>query len=303
MKYFKIIFAALVLVVSTTLCRGEHPAGKFVSEIKLDKVSLADFTEMLRKRYQTNSALRDKREDVEKLPPITLELHNVPLWVVVKYACREAGVKYQFRDEMLYLGKDLQVAKTYYPADHKHEYSALDKYPNGTRAGIGRSAYFPVAYTAPRTIVSGNSVTVIPPKPIFKKFYSGFWYDSQPEQQEEQEKALIAKNKAKRHPYKIPRDFPLTKSKLFEIKFAADLQEVPLRQALNTLAKLSVKHDPEKQGVNFYIDKSVDEHNLLVDMKSNRMSLYRIIKYICQAAGLEYQVTPFVVEIYKKTDS
>lgn len=273
-------------------------ADILVSSIRLENVTLVEFTRIIRNEYRVNSVLEGSSAELAGLERINLVLKNVPLWIVAKYAAREAGVRYQFRDGMLFLGKNLKLIEPYYPEEHKLKHSVLDKYPDGTRIAIEESSYHPIGYRPGKTIVVGNAVFTMPPMPVFRKFHSGFWYDSIPEQQPTQDE-IEAYNRAKRHPYVIPENFPLTTAKLHEIMVDVDFNETPLHEALEVLRELAVKHDPAGQGVNFYLEKAVAGQDIIFDMKLTQTSLHRIINFMCLASGLAFRVAPCVVEIYQ----
>ncbi len=288
------IFSTLLIFASVEASQTDI----YVPSMHLDNITLREFTKILRSEYRVNSVLEDTSAELDKLHRINLDLKHVPLWVAVKYAAREAGVRYQFREGLLYLGKSLKLIEPYYPEEYKLKHSALDKYPDGTRIAIGESTHYPIGYRPGKTVVVGNTVITMPPMPVFRKFYSGFWYDSMP-RQPKTEAEIIAENRAKRHPYKIPEDFPLTKAKLYDIMVDVEFKETPLKEALKILRELAIQHDSDGQGVNFYQEKDIAEREFIINAKLPQESLYRVISYICQATGLAFRVAPCVVEIYQ----
>ncbi|MFA7230434.1 MAG: hypothetical protein WC071_04130 [Victivallaceae bacterium] len=293
MKKIFIIFWVAAGIIVPLRTFAQDAQTRVVSAIKLDDISLEDFAEMLRKEFSINVVLADKKEELSTLPRISIDFRHVPVWTVVRYACFLAGVKHQFRSKMLFIGKNLVLEKEYYPADYQGKSGILDKYPEGTRMFVGTICDLPIGYTQPQVTVSGSTVTVTQPMPIFKKFVSGtsFGFSEEPENKPAPE--------AKQESPPIPADYPITKAKLYDIKLTVDFQELPLREAFKRLREMSIQADPKRAGINFFIIPFDGCDEIIVDMTVNKMSLYRIISYICQSNGLSFRAAPYVVEIFK----
>jgi hypothetical protein len=282
----------LSLLMSSLWIYAVEPST-ILKHFKVDNISISNFVDLLRDKYKMNVVLRETPEELKEMPLISLDFKNIPLWVPVKYACMQTGLKYQFRDEMLFIGKKIEIEKTYYAGDFKDQYTVLGDSP-GTSMYVGRIYYIPIGYYPGRIAISGGTVTYVGPKPIFKEVKTGFMIGDIPETSTRLNRPVRKKSR-----FKIPYDYPVTKGKLFSLKVSVDFETLPLDKALNNLRDLSIKADPRREGVNFYVIPFKGQKQLIVDMVLNRMPLHRILKYLCQTSRLNFRVAPYVVEIYR----
>ncbi|MCP3968091.1 MAG: hypothetical protein GY750_02095 [Lentisphaerae bacterium] len=299
----RLISAMLLIVIFLNLpeatAKEIPPANRIIKLIELENASVPSVIKTLRRKYLINVMLRNTNNELSMLPPVSLKFRNVPIWVFIKYFCRDTGMKFMFKSESLYLGTNLKEPPPYYTGDHINKYNVLDKYPDGTRMYIGTVYYLPIGYTAPKVTVSGGGVvTRTSPKPILKKFSTGTSFGEDTPKLPEEE--IIKINQAKR---KIPRSslFRPTYDRLFKIKMKVNMEHVPLLEAVRRIQDMSRVYDPEKRGMNIYIEKfkGLDRHelNMVLDRET---SLYRIIKYLCLANNLEFKTVPYAVEITTK---
>ncbi len=292
-KYY-IVFTVLA-VMAVMPCRA-HSAVDFINSVKLENASVNDVSALLHKKYGWNIVLTDEKNDIYKNPGITLEFTQIPAWVLVRYSCMATGLKYRLDDNMILIGKDVEELKEYYPSDYKRP-SKLDNIPYGTSMSIGTSSYIPINYLPPQITVSGNTITTTSPMPIFQRFDSGV--------------AMVSRDEL---PPKMPAEppkriteiadeltgapFPLMESKLYDLKINLDLEQVSLREAIDTIRKLSIQADPKKTGINFYIKPFPGMDDIRVDIMLNNFSIHRILQYICESSNLKFHSAPYVVVIY-----
>ena len=164
---------------------------------------------------------------------------------------------------------------------------------------VGTIYYFPINYMPPQVIVSGNTTTYLGPMPIFQRFDTGVAMASVEEpppkvfQREHKTRIAEIADELSGPP------FPLTESKLYDLKISLDLEQVSLREAVDTIRKLSIQADPQKGGINFYIKPFPGMDDIRVDIILNNFSIHRVLQYICESSGLKYHAAPYVVVIYK----
>ena len=291
-KYY-IVFTVLIIMVSSPL----HAAVEIIKSVKLENASINDVSALLHKKYGWNVVLSDEKNDIYKSSGITLEFTQVPVWVLVRYSCMATGLKYRFDDNMVLIGKDVEDLKEYYPSDYKPK-SKLDNIPYGTRMSVGTIYYFPINYLPPQVVVSGQTTTFLSPMPIFQRFDTGVTMasveDLPPKISQEEPKKRIAEiaDELSGAP------FPLMNSKLYDLKISLDLEQVPLREAMETIRQLSIQADPQKKGINFYIKPFPGMDDIRVDIILNNFSIHRVLQYICESSNLKYHPAPYVVVIY-----
>ena len=294
-KYY-MVFIALAIMAAAP-CRI-YAAVDFIKSVKLENASINDVSALLHRQYGWNVVLSDEKSGVYKTPGITLEFTQIPVWALVRYACMATGLKYRFDDDMILIGKNVEELKEYYPSDYKPK-SKLDNIPYGTRMSVGTVYYFPINYIPPQVIVSGNTTTYLGPMPIFQRFDTGVAMasveETPPKVFQREHKTRIAEiaDELSGPP------FPLMESKLYDLKISLDLEQVSLREAVDTIRKLSIQADPKKTGINFYIKPFPGMDDIRVDIILNNFSIHRVLQYICESSGLKYHAAPYVVVIYK----
>ena len=286
----------IVLIMAAVSCQG-YSAVDFIKSVKLENASINDVSAMLHKKYGWNVVLTDEKNDIYRTPGITLEFTQVPVWVLVRYSCMAIGLKYRFDDNMILIGKDVEELKEYYPSDYKPK-SKLDNIPYGTRMSVGTIYYFPINYLPPQIIVSGNTTTYISPMPVFQRFDTGVAMASREELPPKVTQAEPQKRMAEIADELTGMPFPLMEDKLYNLKIDLDLEQVSLREAIDTIRKLSIQADPKKTGINFYIKPFPGMDDIRVDIILTNFSIHRVLQYICESSSLKYHADPYVVVIY-----
>ena len=258
-KYY-IVLSVLIILVSAPA----YAAVEIINSVKLENASINDVSALLHKKYGWNVVLSDEKNDI----------YN-----------------------MVLIGKDVEDLKEYYPSDYKPK-SKLDNIPYGTRMSVGTIYYFPINYLPPQVVVSGQTTTFLSPMPIFQRFDTGVTMasveDLPPKISQEEPKKRIAEiaDELSGAP------FPLMNSKLYDLKISLDLEQVPLREAMETIRQLSIQADPQKKGINFYIKPFPGMDDIRVDIILNNFSIHRVLQYICESSNLKYHPAPYVVVIY-----
>jgi hypothetical protein len=299
-----IMFCAMLFLVFSGINGGEN----FIESVKLEKATMTDIVNLLRRQYGWNVIVADK-EEIEQLPPVTLSFNRVPVWVLVRYACMTVGWKYRIEDEIITIGRNVVRSKVYYPAEFK-ERSVLEDIPWGNRMFIGNVYSLPVNYLPPQVVVNGNgnTVSIISPMPVFGQYVSGVGMqvgspDSKPAKSykpaKHTQRLLPEPPEEKLEDELNSRHFPLTLSKLQELKVNLDIEQMPIPEALNTIRRLSLAADRDKEGINIFLKPFPGMEELTVDMIMNKTSLYKVLQYLCESSGLKFHASPYTVVIYK----
>lgn len=294
---FSILAAGVIILNIMSPLQG-YAVEEFISSVKLQNASIKEVSTLLQTKYGWNVVLNDEKDDIYRNPVITLDFNQVPVWVLVRYSCMAANLKYRFDDDTIIIGRD--VERAYRASDYKRK-SKLDNIPFGTRMFVGTVYYLPVNYTPPQIVVSnnGNTITYKSSMPIFQQFGSGFSMDSQSEPP-----PAVLQNEPKKRPPEIADEltgaqFQPMLNALYDMKISVDLEQATLNDAVDAIHKLSIKADPKKVGVNFFIKPFSGVDDVRIDLVLTKMSIPRVLKYICESANLKYHAAPYVIVIYR----
>lgn len=296
---FSLICAGMTVLILLLLQRS-YAAEDFIGSVKLQNASVNDVSALLRKKYAWNVVLIDEQDEVYKNPVITLHFNQVPVWVLVRYSCMASGLKYRFDDDTIIIGKD--VERAYRASDYKRK-SKLDNIPFGTRMSIGTIYSLPVNYIPPQMAISnnGNTISYKSSMPIFQRAEDGI-------SMSQQGPPPVLQNDQKKRPPEITDEltgapFPLMVSTLYDLKISVDLEQAPLYDAFDVIHKLSIQADPQKSGVNFFIKPFPGMNDIRIDIALTNLSVYRVLKYVCESSNLKYHAAPYVVIIYNSNEN
>jgi hypothetical protein len=305
MNMVKTLFPLIILAAATLGVCGEEP---FIASVKLNNAPMSEVVNLLRRQYGWN-VIVENQEQLNKLPPITLSFERVPVWVLVRYASMAVGWKYRIEDDIITIGQNVVKTKLYYPADFKNR-SVLEDVPWGTRMSIGTTYYLPVGYQPPSITVNsdGSTIAIVSPMPIFGQYFSGIEMSTV-----EDTAPAVKPYKPRKHTQRLlpeppeekledelkTKHFPLTLGKLQELKINVDIEQMPLREALETIRRLSAAADQNGEGINIFIKPFPGIEAIQVDMVMNKTSLYRVLQYLCDSAGLKFHASPYTIVIYK----
>ncbi len=294
------------LLVCLLLCLIAEAAwaGNFwIKQVKFNHIPLKQVVRQLHHDYGVNLYLKATPSELAQTPPITLQLNHISYYNLLHYICLLSGMAYRIDGELVFIGRRLRRNEPLHPERLKP--NPLAGIPPGTSMVVGQTSYMPIAWSQPKTVITGNSVSHVPAVPTkFIKTTTGTVF-GQRGAVPEPAKSRSAQAKQPRYQrlqWRHPINNLNLTNRLRNRQVEFELNDASLREAIAKIRSLSATPQGRyKKPVNFIIIPFPGMDKIKVDCYFTNISLISALSYICKVAGVKYQIDKYAVVIYKST--
>ncbi len=230
-----------------------------------------------------NSSLSKIREGAK----INLQMTNIPAREMLRYACIQSGLFFDINAQGVMVVSDQPVMHTaFIKVDIYGEGTTPEKlkeyfikggaeFPEGSQLYYNRQKRI---LTAINTVENLRRIRLITINPYSKRNFP-----------------MIALD---RSVYTI--ENPVLKDKLNKFSIGPiDFEGIEIQELLKLLHQNSISQDPQKAGINFFLQPLPEGINTKLNLNLAKMSFESLLKNLCAATGLEYKFDDFAVVLRK----
>ncbi len=285
----RVLFSALLLIaVLPALIPSRAEAAKvYYKQVAFKDATIKEVIAFLQKRMDINFVLRLSKEQMQHLPRISFNFRDVPSAVVLKYACLAAGLNYYYSHGVLIIGQNLKIPFQYYSSSFDKR-DILGDIPDASPISLLGTKYWAPYFVPQPKAAPTENVEKQEPEPVEWVPFEGRISLSNVKKPQ---KTIRKRKKFEPPPQPvgivIASNSFLMQDRLRQIVIPKlDMNEMPLPQAVELLRQLSIKYDPMRRGINFFLIPFPGMDKATVTLTLGRMSLDNVVKLVFASGGI-----------------
>lgn len=277
----RLVPALIAILTAAYAVQSPADPGRIIPTAEFRDADFREVFKVIRHESGSSMWLNCPRETLDSLPRLNLSFTHIPARELLRYACIAAGLHFDITAEGVMVAEKHPRMNTEFhrvdiiggdPNPEKlRDYFASGgmEFPENSSINYNRSTN---TITASNTIENLRRLRLIIGSPHPKRRYP-----------------IID---LRRSGYVI--DNPVISQKLNTIVVdSLSFDNIPMDELLLELHRRSVALDPEKTGVNFFLEPTPNPRRLTVNF--TRATLMDILHSLCKAAGLVFQYDDFAV--------